>query len=104
MPAHRLDDDRDVGKRESAAAEVLRHGDAEPAELSYLAPKLPIDPRLRRDLPADGCCGTFLAEKFVAMSSSIACSSVNVILLLSCDIASVLRQSEHTFADDIGLD
>ena len=63
MPAHRLDDDRDVGKRESAAAEALRHGDAEPAQLSYLAPKLPIDPRLRRDLPADGCCGTFLAEK-----------------------------------------
>ena len=48
--------------------------------------------------------GLFSRKKFVAMSSSIACSSVNVILLLSCDIASVLRQSEHTFADDIGLD
>ena len=46
MTAHRLNNDSDVRKRKPTAAETLGHGDAEPAELGNLAPKLPIEPGL----------------------------------------------------------
>src|SRR5437879_11078221 len=48
--------------------------------------------------------GLFSRKKAVAVSSSMVCSSVKVILVLSCGITSVLRESEHALTDDIGLD
>ena len=45
---------------------------------------------------------TFSRQKLTATSCSIACSSLNVIFVLNA-IVSVLRQAEHTLADDVGL-
>jgi hypothetical protein len=45
----------------------------------------------------------FSRQKLVATSSSDACSSLKVILLLKGVMASVLWQSQHALADDVGL-
>src|SRR5262245_47758630 len=74
-------------------------------------PRSTISPHSSRSKPdSEAICRrtsvmeSFSRQKLVAMSSSIFCSSLKVILLLSEAIELILRQAEHALANNVGLD